>query len=197
VIEQVTSQLSEATLAKPGPPGDLAQLLSHLNAAYNLARWLMRDETEAREMVQDAYLRAIRHFACFRGGDGRAWLLTIVRNLCYSRLKGKGGIRQHTDFNEALLTADRQTPNPEAALLLAERSQLVRKSVANLPAHYREVLVLRELEELSYQEIANITGIPMGTVMSRLSRARQLLHQSLEGYGRVGTLDVVAKVPAV
>jgi len=153
-------------------------LVAHLDAAYNLARWLMRNETEAEDAVQEAYLRAIRHWAGFRGGDGRAWLLTIVRNACYDRLKQKGASDQHTDFDEAVHSAGRQTPNPETALLLAERTELVKKSLAELPAQHREVLVLREQEELSYREIADITGIPLGTVMSRLSRARQHLQEA-------------------
>jgi RNA polymerase sigma-70 factor, ECF subfamily len=153
-------------------------LVAHLGAAHNLARWLMRDETEAEDVVQEAYLSAIRHFAGFRGGDGRAWLLTIVRNGCYSRLKQKGASGRNTDVDEALHTAaGRQAPNPETVLLLAERTELLRKSLAELPAEYREVLVLRELEQLSYREIANIVSIPLGTVMSRLNRARQRLQQ--------------------
>ena len=159
----------------------MALLVTHLDAAYNLARWLMRNETEAEDVVQEAYLRAISHFAGFRGGDGRAWLLTIVRNSCYDRLRQKGASGQNTNFDEAVHSAGRQTPDPETALLLAERTELVRKSLAELPAQYREVLVLRELEQLSYREIANIAGIPLGTVMSRLSRARQRLQESLQG----------------
>lgn len=155
----------------------MALLIAHLDAAYNLARWLMRDETEAEDVVQDAYLRAINHFAGFRGGDGRAWLLTIVRNACYDRLKQKAASAQNTDFDEALHSSGRHTPNPETALLLAERRELVRTSLAELSAEYREVLILRELEQLSYREIGSITGIPLGTVMSRLSRARQRLEQ--------------------
>jgi RNA polymerase sigma-70 factor, ECF subfamily len=160
----------------------MAFLVAHLDAAYNLARWLMRNEAEAEDSVQEAYLRAVGHFAGFRGGDGRAWLLTIVRNTCYSRLRRKE-TSAHTDFDEALHSAaSRQTPGPETVLLLAERTELVRKSLAELPAEYREILVLRELEQLSYREIANIEGIPLGTVMSRLSRARRQLQQTLMDY---------------
>ena len=151
----------------------------HLDAAYNLARWLMHDETEAEDMVQEAYMRVASHFAGFRGGDGRAWLLTIVRNSCYDRLRQKGASGLNTDFDEAVHSFGRQTPNPEAELLQAERTELLRKSLDELPATYREVIVLRELEQLSYREIADIAGIPVGTVMSRLSRARQQLQQSL------------------
>ncbi len=169
----------------------MALLVAQLDAAYNLARWLMRNETEAEDVVQDAYLRAISHFAGFRGGDGRAWLLTIVRNSCYDRLKQKAASCQNTDFDEAVHSAGRQNPNPETALLLAERTELLKTSLAELPAQYREVLVLRELEQLSYREIANIAGIPLGTVMSRLSRARQQLEQVLLGYRERGDIDMV------
>ena len=157
----------------------MAFLVAHLDAAYNLARWLMRNETEAEDLVQEAYLRAFSHFAGFRGGDGRAWLLTIVRNCCYDRLKQKGSRGQATDFDEAVHSASRQTSNPETLLILGERAGSLSESLAELPAEYREVIVLRELEQLSYREIANIAGIPLGTVMSRLSRARQRLQESL------------------
>jgi RNA polymerase sigma-70 factor, ECF subfamily len=159
--------------------GDTAVLTAHLGAAYNLARWLMRDETEAEDAVQDAYVRAISHFATFRGGDGRAWLLRIVRNSCYNRLRQRGASGLNADFDEAVHSVGRQTPNPETELLQAERTELLRKSLEELPATYREVIVLRELEQLSYREIANIAGIPLGTVMSRLNRARLHLQQAI------------------
>jgi len=174
----------------PGTPGDMALLVPHLDAAYNLARWLMHNETDAEDLVQEAYLRAFSHFGGFRGGDGRAWLLAIVRNSCYDCLKQKGSRGQDTDFDEAVHSAGRQASNAETLLILKERAELVTESLAELPADYREVLVLRELEQLSYREIANIAGIPLGTVMSRLSRARQRLQLSLlakaeqEGTGR-------------
>jgi RNA polymerase sigma-70 factor (ECF subfamily) len=153
-------------------------LVDHLDAAYNLARWLMRNESDAEDSVQEAYLRAMSHFASFRGGDGRGWLLTIVRNTCYNRLKQKSAFSQNTDFNETVHSASgRQIPNPETVLLQSERTELVRKSLAELPPEYREILILRELEQLSYREIADIAGIPLGTVMSRLSRGRQQLKQ--------------------
>jgi len=158
---------------------DFALLAEHMDSAFNLARYLMRNETEAEDVVQSAYLRAISHFASFRGGDGRAWLLTIVRNSCYDRLRKLGVSRHDTDFDETVHSRGRQDPDPETALLLAERSELLRKSLAELPAEGREVLILRELEELSYREIADIAGVPIGTVMSRLSRARQRLQQGI------------------
>ena len=168
----------------------MALLVAHLDAAYNLARWLMGNETDAEDLVQEAYLRAFSHFAGFRGGDGRAWLLTIVRNSCFDRLRQRGSRGQDTDFDETLHSVGQQTSNAETLLILGERAELVTESLAELPTEYREVLVLRELEQLSYREIANIAGIPLGTVMSRLSRARQRLQLSLlakaeqEGTGR-------------
>jgi RNA polymerase sigma-70 factor (ECF subfamily) len=183
------STSSEGPHEYQGSLGGAELLVEHLDAAHNLARWLMRNETEAEDLVQEAYLRAISHFTGFRGGDGRAWLLTIVRNTCYNRLRRRGPSGQYTDFDEGVHSVGRQTPNPEAVLLLAERTELVRKSLAELPADYREVLVLRELEQLSYSEIASIAGIPLGTVMSRLSRARQQLQQIvLGGSSPVSTL---------
>jgi RNA polymerase sigma-70 factor (ECF subfamily) len=164
-------------------------LVAHLDAAYNLARYLMRNEAEAEDVVQSAYVRAISHFAGFRGGDGRAWLLTIVRNSCYDRMRKRGASGQDADFDEAVHSGGKQDPDPERALLLIERTELVRKSLAELPAESREVLVLRELEELTYREIANIVGIPLGTVMSRLSRARERLQETLSGYLKRGEFD--------
>ena len=172
----------------PGVQGDVALLVAHLGAAYNLARWLMRNETDAEDAVQDAYLRAISHIAGFRGGDGRAWLLTIVRNGCYDRLRLRAS-SHGTDFDEEVGNSGPETHNPETALLLAERTELVRKSLAELPPHYREVLVLREMEQLSYQEIANMAGIRPGTVMSRLNRARRRLQQILLGSREKGDID--------
>ncbi len=157
----------------------MALLVRLLDAAFNLARWLMRNEADAEDLVQEAYLRAFSHFAGFRGGDGRAWLLTIVRNSCFDRLKQKGARGQDTDFDEAVHSVGRQTSNAETLLILEERAELVTESLEELPVEYREILVLRELEQLSYREIANIAGIPLGTVMSRLSRARQRLQQSV------------------
>jgi RNA polymerase sigma-70 factor (ECF subfamily) len=163
----------------PPYPRDLALLAAHIDSAYNLARYLMRDESEAEDVVQSAYVRAISHFAGFRGGDARAWLLMIVRNSCYDRLRKLGTFRRDTDFDEAIHSGGRQNPDPETALLEAERTELVRRSLAELPIESREVLILRELEQLSYREIADIAGIPVGTVMSRLSRARLRLQQAV------------------
>jgi RNA polymerase sigma-70 factor (ECF subfamily) len=191
MMHQLPSASTEGSCEHPGSRGGLALFIAHLDAAYNLARWLMHDETEAENMVQEAYVRVASHFAGFRGGDGRAWFLTIVRNSCYDRLRQKGASDRNTDFDEELHSAGRQAPNPETALLPAERSELVEKSLAGLPAEYREILILREMEQLSYQEIADVTGIPLGTVMSRISRARQQLQRTLFDLRNEGAVDVV------
>jgi RNA polymerase sigma-70 factor (ECF subfamily) len=137
----------------------------------------MRNEHDAEDVVQEAYLRAFRHHAGFRGGDGRVWLLGIVRNSCYERLQHRG-VPDHSAFDEGIHSVGRSTTNPDTSLIEKENAELVREALAELPLEYRELLVLRELEELSYLEIASITKIPVGTVMSRLSRARKRLQQS-------------------
>jgi RNA polymerase sigma-70 factor (ECF subfamily) len=179
MIHSSPSSVCEEPFENQPARGDAALLVTYLDAAYNLARWLMRNETEAQDVVQEAYVRAISRFASFRGGDGRAWFLTIIRNGCYDRMKQRGKSAQNANFDEAIHSSCRQMSNPETALLLAERTELLKKSLAELPAEYREVLVLRELEELSYRQIADIVAVPLGTVMSRLSRARQRLQQAL------------------
>jgi len=160
-----------------------AAVLPHLDAAYNLARWLLRDEQSAQDVVQEAYLRAFRFFDSFRGGDARPWLLSIVRNSCFTWLRERG--RDHLEFDEERDSDQRDPALHEAAespeRLLErklERSQ-VNTAIATLPPLFREVLVLREIEALSYEEIAQIVGIPAGTVMSRLSRARSMLRTAL------------------
>jgi RNA polymerase sigma-70 factor (ECF subfamily) len=137
----------------------------------------MRNEHDAEDVVQEAYLKAFRHLAGFRGDDGLAWLLAIVRNTCYDRLK-QSGVQNHSAFDEGIHSDGQSAANPEASLLKQEKAKLLREALGALPAEYREVLVLRELEELSYVEIANVTKIPIGTVMSRLSRARKQLQES-------------------
>jgi RNA polymerase sigma-70 factor (ECF subfamily) len=157
----------------------MLQLLNHLDAAYNLARWLTQNEHDAEDIVQDSYLRAICHFGGFHGGEGRAWLLTIVRNRCYDSARHKGVREWTTPFDEDLHNTRHVTLDPETSLLQKERAGFLRDALAELPLELREVLVLRELEELSYREIASIARIPMGTVMSRLSRGRRQLQQVL------------------
>ena len=155
--------------------------LPHLDAAYNLARWLMRNEQDAQDAVQEAYLRAFRFFPGFRGGDARAWLMKIVRNTCYTSLRANRSMQDATEFDETVLIPDSQAPNPEQAALQKDSDSSVRQAVESLPTGFREVLILREIEGMSYKEIADITGMPTGTVMSSLWRARGRLRQALAG----------------
>lgn len=154
-------------------------VLPHVDAAYNLARWLMRNDHEAEDMVQEAYLRAFKSFDGFYGANGRAWLLTIVRNVCYTCLRKNRTGELTTAFEEDLHPIESAAPDPQALLLQSEDRQLLRHALEQLPADSREVLILRELEGFSYKEIAEIAGIPPGTVMSRLARARKRLKHLL------------------
>jgi RNA polymerase sigma-70 factor, ECF subfamily len=158
-------------------------VLPHLDAAYNLARWLVRDPTQAEDVVQDAALRALRYFASFRGGDGRAWILRIVRNTTYEHLKRRSG-RAEVALGDAMDQADTVAfgmdvpdpgPDPEALYSGLQDRERLTSALAALPIKQRECLVLYELEQLSYTDIARITQVPIGTVMSRLSRARSAL----------------------
>jgi RNA polymerase sigma factor (sigma-70 family) len=161
-------------------------LLPHLGAAYNLARWLTRDADDAEDVVQEAYLRALKSFGGFHGSDGRAWLLAIVRNACYTWLQKKRVREPVTAFDEEIHGLDAGTASPMVLLLQKENKQAVHQAVEELPIDLREVVVLRELEGLSYKEIAAIADIPMGTVMSRLARARQRLQRRLEEFAHRG-----------
>ena len=146
-------------------------MLPHIDAAYNFARYLTRDSNAAEDIVQDAFLRAFRAFDGWRGEAAKAWLLAIVRNSFVDWVKAN---RRETAFDECeVMSADPDTP--ESLLLLARDIAMLRITVERLPEPFREALVLRELEELSYREIAAITNVPIGTVMSRLARARQML----------------------
>jgi RNA polymerase sigma-70 factor, ECF subfamily len=154
-------------------------VLPHLNAAYNLARWLTHNDDDAEDVVQEAYLRAVKFFADFRGVNSRAWLLTIVRNTCYTWLQQHRAHELTTSFDEELHTAENDLSDPAALVLRSDNSQLLRQSLEELPVEFREVIVLRDLEGFSYKEIAELVNVPLGTVMSRLARARERLKQSL------------------
>jgi RNA polymerase sigma-70 factor (ECF subfamily) len=154
-------------------------VLPHLDAAYNLARWLIRSPADAEDVVQEACLRALRFFDGFRGGDSRAWLLKIVRNTCYSWVKKNRPAELSDEFDESVHTGESVQESAEAKLVSRAESESVNKALAALPVAFREVLVLREIEGLSYKEISDVTGVPMGTVMSSLSRARQRLRDEL------------------
>src|SRR5580698_9448419 len=160
-------------------------VLPHLDAAYNVARWLTRSPGDAEDVVQEACLRALRFFDGFRGGDSRAWLLKIVRNTCYSWVKKNRPTELSDEFDETVHSSEILGTDAEAKLVSRANSEQVRKALETLPAGFREVLVLREIEQLSYKEISDVTGVPMGTVMSSLSRARQRLrHQLAPKIGR-------------
>jgi RNA polymerase sigma-70 factor (ECF subfamily) len=153
--------------------------LSHLPAAYNLARWLVRNDHDAEDVVQEAYLRAFKFFGGYRGGESRTWLLTIVRNTCYTWLQ-RNRARELTDpIDEEQDEVAVDFSNPELRLVQEVDAQMVRAALAELPLEFREVMVMRELEELSYKEIAIIADLPIGTVMSRLARGRKRLHSLL------------------
>jgi RNA polymerase sigma-70 factor (ECF subfamily) len=156
-------------------------VLPHLDAAYNLARWLTRSDHDAEDVVQEACLRAYQFLGSLHGGDGRAWLLAIVRNTCYTWLERQRGHQPATPFDEAIHGGSRPGVSPEAALMAREDRQTLRQALELLPAEHREVIVLRELEGLSYKDIAVVAGVPIGTVMSRLARGRERLQQTLIG----------------
>jgi RNA polymerase sigma factor (sigma-70 family) len=166
--------------------------LPHLSAAYNLARWLLRDPGDAEDVVQEAYLRAFKFFDSYRGGESRAWLLTIVRNTCYTWLQ------QHRarDLVESIDDASEQggvdPVTPETLLLQSADTEMVRGALEELPLEFREVLIMRELEGLSYKEISLIADLPIGTVMSRLARGRKRLQTLLAdriGHGGKGAMQ--------
>ena len=166
--------------------GDFEQvMLPHLDAAYNLARWLVRDSSIAEDVVQDAYERACKYFAAFRGGSGRAWLLQIIRNAAYSTLKAQRR-RMEVSLSSGMRAADEDgvemdipdsSAGPEATLAKRQDLAALDDALNALPVGWRECLILREVEELSYKEMARIMDVPIGTIMSRLSRARQALQR--------------------
>jgi len=173
------------TAGAQGPLSALAQarfdhsVMNHLAAAYNLARYLMRDADEAQDAVQDAFLRAVRHFGGFRGVDGRAWLLRIVRNTCFTRLAKRRSGGAVVEFDEEEHTSEARAAGPEQDLARTRASESLQAALDRLALEFREVLVLRELEGMSYKEIAQVTGAPIGTVMSRLARGRERLAAAL------------------
>jgi RNA polymerase sigma-70 factor, ECF subfamily len=154
-------------------------MLPHLDAAHNLARWLLRNEQDAQDVVQEAYLRAFKSFAGFHGSNGRAWLLTIVRNTSYTLLKKNRAVDLTTTFDEEIHASGYESVSPATILEHSEDAELIREAMDELPTEFREILTLRHQEGLSYKEIADIAQIPPGTVMSRLARARAKLKECL------------------
>ena len=168
--------------------------MPHLGAAYNLARWMTRSDKDAEDVVQEAYLRALRHFNGFRGGDGRPWLLAIVRNTCYTWLQRNRAPELQMSFDEEIYEARETGSSPETLLLREADVELVRAALEKLSPEFREIIVLRELEELSYKQISDVADIPLGTVMSRLARARKRLEEILTGQGNKETAgELLAK----
>jgi len=154
-------------------------MLPHMDAAHNLAKWLLRNEQDAQDVVQEAYLRAFKSFSGFHGSNGRAWLLTIVRNTSYTLLKKNRAVDLTTTFDEEIHAIDHESASPATILEHAEDAELIREAMDELPAEFREILALRHQEGLSYKEIADIAQIPPGTVMSRVARARAKLKEYL------------------
>lgn len=145
----------------------------HLKSAYNLARWLTRSHEDAEDVVQEAFLRAFSAFESFRGENAKPWLLTIVRNTAMTLLK------RNRNFEDIPEQCSEPSPDPEEILLISGEREEVRQALEQIPSEFREAIVLREMEGLSYKEISNVTGIPLGTVMSRLSRGRDCLKRIL------------------
>ena len=156
-----------------------AMMLPHLDAAHNLAKWLLRNEQDAQDVVQEAFLRAFKSFSGFHGSNGRAWLLTIVRNTSYTLLKKNRAVDLTTPFDEEIHASGHESVSPATILEHSEDAELIREAMDELPAEFREILMLRHQEGLSYKEIADIAQIPPGTVMSRLARARAKLKEYL------------------
>src|SRR5438477_8684569 len=154
-----------------------ALMLPHLDAAQNLAKWLLRNEQDAQDVVQEAYLRALKSFSGFHGSNGRAWLLTIVRNTSYTLMKKNRAVDLTTPFDEERHATDYESASPAAILEHAEDAELIGKAMHELSAECREIVILRHQQDLSYKEIGEILRIPPGTVMSRLARARGKLKE--------------------
>jgi len=164
-----------ANLSQP----DFEQVfLPHLDAAYNLARWLLRNDQDAEDAVQEAYMRAYKAYARFRGGDGKAWFMTILRNVCYTMIKKMRSHETPESFDEEIHQSMNEVENREAFRQKANAESL-HAALEKLPDEFREIIVLHDLEGLAYKEIAVVAGIPIGTVMSRLARARGRLRSEI------------------
>jgi RNA polymerase sigma factor (sigma-70 family) len=163
-----------------GNAGRFEQIvLPHLDAAYNLARWLVRNQQDAQDIVQESYLRAFKFFSGFQGGDSRAWLLKIVRNTSYTFLEKNRPASLAEEFDEKIHATETGAPDAETEMVRGVESQMLQDALNALPINFREILILRELEGLSYKEIAEVANVPMGTVMSSLARGRERLREIL------------------
>ena len=155
-------------------------MLPHMRAAHNLARWITKSPQDAEDLVQEAYIKAFRYFEGFQGGNSQAWLLAIVRNTCLTWLRG---VKPAVEFDERLHSAESPARNAEETLVGEAGLGLLRKCIERLPAEYRETVVMREMQGMSYKEIAEAVSVPAGTIMSRLSRARRRLEDCMSGGG--------------
>jgi RNA polymerase sigma-70 factor (ECF subfamily) len=192
-----TSRFLEMSMPQSNVCLDFVEdVVPHLDAAYNLARWLTRNDEDAQDVVQEAYMRAFRFLGSFRGGNVRAWVLRIVRNTCYTWLHQNRPQQPTVEFDEEIFGPDPLAPTPEQALSRNDDRKLVRRALQGLSPSHREVLILRELEGMSYKEISEIMDMPAGTVMSRLSRARDGFRQSLVNLGHHSTLPNSRRVVA-
>lgn len=164
-------------------PGDAARfeqiVLPHLDAAYNLARWLVRNPQDAQDIVQESYLRAFKFFGGFQGGDPRSWLLKIVRNTSYTFLEKNRPATVTEEFDEKVHATDTGAADAETEMVRSSESRMLHEALEELPVNFREVLILRELEGLSYKDIAEVVNVPIGTVMSSLARGRERLREVL------------------
>src|SRR5690242_10435788 len=150
-------------------------IVRHLDVTFNLARWMIRNDQDAEDIVQESFLRAYKYFSSYQGGNSRSWLLTIVRNTCYTWLHENQAQGLTLDLNEEISSSEFDLDDPGQCLQIKVDQQSMIQALEQLPVEYRELIVLRELEEMSYKEIALVAGIPIGTVMSRLARGRQRL----------------------
>ena len=168
--------------------------LPHLVAAYNLARWLVHNDHDAEDLVQEAYLRAFKSFGGYYGGNARSWLLTIVRNTCYTWLQKNRVLHMSEPIDDNKLDElGLDFADPEVLLLQSVNAQIVRTALQDLPVEFREVVVLREMEGFSYKEIADVIDLPLGTVMSRLARGRKRLHALLlQRMGKEASVELSA-----
>lgn len=178
VIWASNTGMPEATDARADATRFEQVVLPHLNAAFNLARWLVRNPHDAEDIVQEAYLRAFKFWGGYEGGDARAWLLKIVRNASYSFLEKNRPAELAEEFDERLHIADADVPTIEATLVQSAENKMLRAALEALPVNFRETVILRELEGLSYKEIAAVMEVPIGTVMSSLARGRLMLRES-------------------
>jgi RNA polymerase sigma-70 factor (ECF subfamily) len=157
------------------------KIMPHLDSAYNLARWLTRNEHDAQDVVQEAFLRAFKFFGGFHGGNSRLWLLSIVRNACYDWLRRNRPGQGVAPYEEEVHGIVEDSPTPGTLLAQKVDNEVLRQAIEELPLEFRESLVMRELEGFTYKEIAEVAGVPIGTVMSRLARARDQLRKQLAG----------------